>query len=64
MTGKGVLNMLEAIRLVAGEDVRRMRFYQASSSEMFGKAQAVPQTESTLLWPRSPMGWQRSSATT
>ena len=56
MTGKGVLNMLEAIRLVAGEDVRRMRFYQASSSEMFGKAQAVPQTESTLLWPRSPYG--------
>jgi GDPmannose 4,6-dehydratase len=56
VTGKGVLNMLEAIRLVAGEDVRRMRFYQASSSEMFGKAQAVPQTESTLLWPRSPYG--------
>ncbi len=51
-----MLNMLEAIRLVAGEDVRRMRFYQASSSEMFGKAQAVPQTESTLLWPRSPYG--------
>jgi GDPmannose 4,6-dehydratase len=56
VTGKGVLNMLEAIRLVAGQDVRRMRFYQASSSEMFGKAQAVPQTESTLLWPRSPYG--------
>jgi GDPmannose 4,6-dehydratase len=56
VTGKGVLNMLEAIRLVAGHDVRRMRFYQASSSEMFGKAQAVPQTESTLLWPRSPYG--------
>ena len=56
VTGKGVLNMLEAIRLVAGEDVWRMRFYQASSSEMFGKAQAVPQTESTLLWPRSPYG--------
>jgi GDPmannose 4,6-dehydratase len=56
VTGKGVLNMLEAIRLVVGEDVRRVRFYQASSSEMFGKAQAVPQTESTLLWPRSPYG--------
>jgi GDPmannose 4,6-dehydratase len=56
VTGKGVLNMLEAIRLVAGQDVRRVRFYQASSSEMFGKAQAVPQTESTLLWPRSPYG--------
>jgi GDPmannose 4,6-dehydratase len=56
VTGKGVLNMLEAIRLVAGDDARRIRFYQASSSEMFGKAQAVPQTETTLLWPRSPYG--------
>ena len=56
VTGKGVLNMLEAIRLVAGQDVRSIRFYQASSSEMFGKAQAVPQTETTLLWPRSPYG--------
>jgi GDPmannose 4,6-dehydratase len=56
VTGKGVLNMLEAIRLVAGDAARRVRFYQASSSEMFGKAQAVPQTESTLLWPRSPYG--------
>ena len=33
-----------------------MRFYQASSSEMFGKVQEVPQSEKTLLWPRSPYG--------
>jgi len=56
VTGKGVLNMLEAVRLYAGEDAPRVRFYQASSSEMFGKAQEVPQRESTLLWPRSPYG--------
>jgi GDPmannose 4,6-dehydratase len=56
VTGKGVLNMLEATRLYAGDDVSRVRFYQASSSEMFGKVQQVPQSESTLLWPRSPYG--------
>jgi GDPmannose 4,6-dehydratase len=56
VTGKGVLNMLEATRLYAGSDLRRVRFYQASSSEMFGKVQQVPQSESTLLWPRSPYG--------
>jgi GDPmannose 4,6-dehydratase len=56
VTGKGVLNMLEAVRLSAGDDAGRMRFYQASSSEMFGKVQQVPQSESTLLWPRSPYG--------
>ena len=56
VTGKGVLNMLEAIRLYAGEQAPKVRFYQASSSEMFGKAQEVPQRESTLLWPRSPYG--------
>ncbi len=55
VTGKGVLNMLEATRLWAGGD-RQVRFYQASSSEMFGKVQEVPQRESTLLWPRSPYG--------
>jgi GDPmannose 4,6-dehydratase len=52
----GVLNMLEATRLHCGEDLTRVRFYQASSSEMFGKVQQVPQTEETLLWPRSPYG--------
>jgi GDPmannose 4,6-dehydratase len=56
VTGKGVLSMLEATRLFAGKDVGSVRFYQASSSEMFGKVQEVPQRESTLLWPRSPYG--------
>jgi GDPmannose 4,6-dehydratase len=56
VTGKGVLNMLEAVRLHAGEDASKVRFYQASSSEMYGKVQEVPQRESTLLWPRSPYG--------
>ncbi len=56
VTGLGVLNMLEAVRLYVGDDIGRVRFYQASSSEMFGKVQAVPQNESTLLWPRSPYG--------
>ena len=56
VTGKGVLNMLEATRLYCGDDLSRVRFYQASSSEMFGKVQEVPQRETTLLWPRSPYG--------
>ena len=56
VTGQGVLNVLEATRLHAGSDPSSVRFYQASSSEMFGKVQDVPQRESTLLWPRSPYG--------
>ncbi|MGN0064715.1 MAG: GDP-mannose 4,6-dehydratase [Nocardioides sp.] len=56
VTGMGVLNILEAVRLHAGGDPRSVRFYQASSSEMFGKVQEVPQRETTLLWPRSPYG--------
>ncbi len=56
VTGKGVLNMLEAVRLYSHDDPSRVKFYQASSSEMFGKVQEVPQRESTLLWPRSPYG--------
>ena len=56
VTGQGVLNILEAVRLYAGEDIGKVRFYQASSSEMFGKVQQVPQSEATLLWPRSPYG--------
>jgi GDPmannose 4,6-dehydratase len=56
VTGLGVLNALEAIRLYSGKDPQRVHFYQASSSEMFGKVQEVPQRESTLLWPRSPYG--------
>ena len=56
VTGKGVLNILDATRLYAGSDPKAVRFYQASSSEMFGKVQQVPQSEATLLWPRSPYG--------
>jgi GDPmannose 4,6-dehydratase len=52
-TAIGVTRMLEAIRLL-GKD--RIRFYQASSSEMFGKVQAVPQSEDTPFYPRSPYG--------
>jgi GDPmannose 4,6-dehydratase len=51
-TALGVTRVLDAIRLVDPE----IRFYQASSSEMFGKVQAVPQTESTPFYPRSPYG--------
>lgn len=56
VTAKGVLNMLEAVRHAAGDDPASIRFYQASSSEMFGRVQEVPQHERTLLWPRSPYG--------
>ena len=52
-TGIGVTRMLEAIRLV---DSKGIRFYQASSSEMFGKVREVPQKESTAFYPRSPYG--------
>jgi GDPmannose 4,6-dehydratase len=51
-TALGVTRMLEAVRLVD----REIRFYQASSSEMFGKVHEVPQTERTPLHPRSPYG--------
>ena len=51
-TALGVTRLLEAIRTVNPE----IRFYQASSSEMFGKVQQVPQTEKTPFWPRSPYG--------
>lgn len=52
ITGRGALNLLEAIRIVNP----KVRFYQASTSEMFGKVQAVPQVESTPFYPRSPYG--------
>ncbi|CAG4901085.1 GDP-mannose 4,6-dehydratase [Paraburkholderia saeva] len=52
ITGLGAVNLLEAIRALD----RSIRFYQASTSEMFGKVQAVPQTESTPFYPRSPYG--------
>lgn len=52
ITAIGALNLLEAIRIVDPS----IRFYQASTSEMFGKVQAVPQVETTPFWPRSPYG--------
>ncbi|MBY0456187.1 MAG: GDP-mannose 4,6-dehydratase [Gemmataceae bacterium] len=52
-TAIGVTRMLEAIKLLGRDTIR---FYQASSSEMFGKVQAVPQTETTPFYPRSPYG--------
>lgn len=52
ITGIGPLNLLEAIRIVNP----KIRFYQASTSEMFGKVQAIPQVESTPFYPRSPYG--------
>ena len=52
ITGIGALNLLEVIRLVN----TKIRFYQASTSEMFGKVQAIPQIESTPFYPRSPYG--------
>jgi GDPmannose 4,6-dehydratase len=61
-TGLGVLRMLEAIRLVTGAtapgsaSARQIKFYQASSSEMFGKVRESPQNERTAFYPRSPYG--------
>ena len=52
VTALGVTRMLEAIRIVD----KRIRFYQASSSEMFGKVREVPQRETTPFYPRSPYG--------
>ena len=56
VTGLGVLRLLEAIRIVGGSQNNRIRFYQASSSEMFGKVRETPQTELTPFHPRSPYG--------
>jgi GDPmannose 4,6-dehydratase len=52
ITGVGAVNLLEAIRIVNA----KVRFYQASTSEMFGKVQAIPQVETTPFYPRSPYG--------
>ena len=52
ITGVGALHLLEAIRLINP----KIRFYQASTSEMFGKVQAIPQIEETPFYPRSPYG--------
>jgi GDPmannose 4,6-dehydratase len=56
ITGLGVLRMLEAVRIVGGAERNPIRFYQASSSEMFGKVRETPQTELTPFHPRSPYG--------
>ncbi len=56
ITGLGVLRMLEAVRIVGGTQNNPIRFYQASSSEMFGKVHETPQTETTPFHPRSPYG--------
>lgn len=54
ITGLGTLRLLEAIRIV--DKAKKIRFYQASSSEMFGKVRETPQTEMTPFHPRSPYG--------
>ena len=54
VVGVGAVRILEAIR--EANLVKKTKFYQASSSEMFGKVQEVPQTETTPFWPRSPYG--------
>jgi GDPmannose 4,6-dehydratase len=56
VTGLGVLRLLEAIRMVGGSRDNPIRFYQASSSEMFGMVRETPQTEQTPFHPRSPYG--------
>ncbi|MFM1837486.1 MAG: GDP-mannose 4,6-dehydratase [Actinomycetota bacterium] len=56
VTGVGVLRMLEAIRLVGGPNNNPIRFYQASSSEMYGQVREIPQSELTAFHPRSPYG--------
>src|SRR5438874_685263 len=56
VTGLGVLRMLDAIRVVGGTTDNPIKFYQASSSEMFGKVRESPQNERTPFHPRSPYG--------
>jgi GDPmannose 4,6-dehydratase len=68
ITGLGALRVLEAIRLSAGaspsrsKSARGIKFYQASSSEMFGKVRETPQNESTPFYPRSPYGVAKAYA--
>jgi GDPmannose 4,6-dehydratase len=56
ISGVGVLRMLEAIRIIGGAEHNPIRFYQASSSEMYGKVRETPQSEQTPFHPRSPYG--------
>ena len=60
VTGLGPLRLLEAIRTLGAE--KDIRFYQASSSEMFGKVQEIPQNEKTRFYPRSPYGVAKAYA--
>jgi GDPmannose 4,6-dehydratase len=60
VTGLGALRLLEAVRKFGGE--KNVRFYQASSSEMFGKVRETPQTELTPFHPRSPYGVAKTFA--
>jgi GDPmannose 4,6-dehydratase len=62
VNGGGALNVLEAVRHYQELSGKQVRFYQASSAEMFGKVQESPQRESTLLWPRSPYGVAKAYA--
>ena len=65
ITGLGVLRMLEAVRIVGGTDNNPIRFYQASSSEMFGKVHETPQTETHAVPPALAVRRRRRcSATT
>lgn len=56
----GTLRMLEAVRILGLE--KKTRIYQASTSELFGKVQEVPQKETTPFYPRSPTEWQSNTA--
>jgi len=60
IVGLGAQRILESIR--EANLVKKTRYYQASSSEMFGKVQEVPQTEETPFWPRSPYGCAKAYA--
>lgn len=56
ITATGTLNLLEAIRTTYGNNLNGIRYYQASSSEMFGLTTTSPQDENVAFWPRSPYG--------
>ncbi len=62
VTGMGVLRLLEALRTYTAGDMGKVRFYQASSSEMFGQPLESPQTEVTAFHPRSPYGVAKAFA--
>lgn len=60
VTGQGPLNLLEALRITGRE--KKSRFYQASTSELFGKVRETPQNENTPFHPRSPYGFAKAMA--